>query len=81
LASNVKSRITYKSYISDPFNAVKSVAFDINPDYPKAAIKVLNPPFELERTLDYIYPCYMTIKWKNDAYNPLTIYYNVQNKY
>jgi hypothetical protein len=57
------------------------VAFDINPDYPKAAIKVLNPPFELERTLDYIYPCYMTIKWKNDAYNPLTIYYNVQNKY
>ena len=58
--------------MKDKNKIIKSVSFDINPEYPKSAIKVNNPPFEIEREMQRKFPCNLIIKWK-DNYNDLII--------
>ena len=62
-------------------NVIDSVSFDINPGYPKSAIRVLEVPYELARIMNTEFPCDFIIQW-NKALNwpKLRITYYVQNK-
>ncbi|CAF1238831.1 unnamed protein product [Rotaria sordida] len=57
------------------------VSFDINPGYPKSAIRVSKAPYELVRIMNLEFTCYFIIQW-NKALNwpKLRITYHVQNK-
>eukprot|EP01063_Lacrimia_lanifica_P034469 TRINITY_DN6378_c0_g3_i2.p1 TRINITY_DN6378_c0_g3~~TRINITY_DN6378_c0_g3_i2.p1 ORF type:complete len:978 (+),score=201.30 TRINITY_DN6378_c0_g3_i2:57-2990(+) len=60
-------------------DAIKRVDFDINPRYPKSAVKVTSPPFTLERTMSTRFPCNMTIHWKDSSLPPLTLFYTIRH--
>jgi hypothetical protein len=58
---------------------VASVAFDINPAFPKSAVRVAKPPFELARTMESCFPCDMHITWAPSVGLPkLVIGYTIQ---
>ncbi|KAH3745474.1 Kinesin motor domain [Pelomyxa schiedti] len=60
---------------------VSSVSFNINPDFPKSAIRVTEPPFQLERTMASLFPCDMLVQWRPDLSLPkLNIAYQVQQE-
>ncbi|KAL0484188.1 kinesin-like protein [Acrasis kona] len=62
-------------------NIISQVHFDINPEYPKSAVKVLQSPFELERTMAEKFPCNMTVVWnKSLHWPPLEIPYTIQHE-
>eukprot|EP01062_Namystynia_karyoxenos_P057832 TRINITY_DN489_c5_g1_i1.p1 TRINITY_DN489_c5_g1~~TRINITY_DN489_c5_g1_i1.p1 ORF type:complete len:1110 (+),score=222.31 TRINITY_DN489_c5_g1_i1:69-3398(+) len=66
---------------TSPSTWIQRVDFDINPDYPKAAIRVSSPgPFLLSRTMSTRFPVYMTVHWQQSLnLPPLTILHNIQH--
>lgn len=62
-------------------NIIDTVSFDINPGYPKSAIRVSQPPYELIRTMNAEFVCNLIIQWNKTLNWPnLKITYDVQNK-
>ena len=60
--------------------AIKTAEFNINPRYPKAAVKVTTAPFTLERTMISKFPCHMTVKWADTTLAPVLIPYYVAHE-
>ena len=62
-------------------NVLDIVSFDINPQYPKSAIRVSGAPYELVRVMNLEFTCDFIVQW-NKALNwpKLRITYHVQNK-
>eukprot|EP01105_Mastigella_eilhardi_P008055 TRINITY_DN1988_c0_g1_i1.p1 TRINITY_DN1988_c0_g1~~TRINITY_DN1988_c0_g1_i1.p1 ORF type:complete len:403 (-),score=74.64 TRINITY_DN1988_c0_g1_i1:32-1240(-) len=59
---------------------IRWVAFDINPSYPKSAVRVQSHPFELSRTMADAFPCDMLVEWRADLHWPqLRIGYTIQH--
>ena len=56
-------------------NQIQYVTFNINPAYPKSAVKVSEAPFELTRTMVNGFPCDMTIYWKTNRPSVKIEYY------
>ena len=44
---------------------ISRVEFDINPRFPKSAIKVMSPPYTLQRTMALAFSCNIAIRWKD----------------
>ncbi len=70
-------------------NAIKSVGFNINPDYPKLAPRVSSAPFEITRTMRSHFPadmlielnpaCYPADAAKKKDFNKMRIGYIIQH--
>ncbi|CAF1315724.1 unnamed protein product [Adineta ricciae] len=75
-------RYEYTAYVKcKTKNIIENVSFDINPGYPKSAIRVSDAPYELVRIMNAEFVCDFLIRW-NKALNwpKLRITYYVQNK-
>eukprot|EP00755_Sulcionema_specki_P017277 Sspe_Gene.11089::Locus_3738_Transcript_2_2_Confidence_0.750_Length_3089::g.11089::m.11089/K10395/KIF4_21_27; kinesin family member 4/21/27 len=68
-----------KRALPDKGRIIARVDFDINPSYPKAAIKVAKAPFTLTRTMASLFPCNMTVRWAESSFPPVTIPYTVSH--
>ena len=80
--SSSSQRYEYTAFVKcKTKNVVESVSFDINPQYPKSAIRVSEAPYELVRIMNLEFTCDFIIRW-NKALNwpKLRIIYHVQNK-
>ncbi|CAF4048170.1 unnamed protein product [Rotaria sordida] len=80
--SSSSQRYEYTAYVEcKTTNVIDSVSFDINPGYPKSAIRVSKAPYELVRIMNLEFTCHFIIQW-NKALNwpKLRITYHVQNK-
>ena len=81
-ASSSSQRYEYTAYVMcKTRDVIDSVSFDINPAYPKSAIRVSEAPYELVRRMNLEFTCDFIIQW-NKALNwpRLRITYYVQNK-
>jgi hypothetical protein len=80
--SSSSQRYEYTAYVKcKTKNVIDSVSFDINPGYPKSAIRVSEAPYELVRIMNSEFTCDFIIQW-NKALNwsKLRITYYVQNR-
>lgn len=80
--SSSSQRYEYTAFVKCKTpNVIDSVSFDINPGYPKSAIRVSEAPYELVRIMNGEFPCDLIIQW-NKALNwpKLRITYYVQNE-
>eukprot|EP01059_Diplonema_ambulator_P019726 TRINITY_DN33370_c0_g1_i1.p1 TRINITY_DN33370_c0_g1~~TRINITY_DN33370_c0_g1_i1.p1 ORF type:complete len:987 (+),score=103.96 TRINITY_DN33370_c0_g1_i1:76-2961(+) len=75
--SKVEKGKSYKNKLVKP--SITRVDFNINPRYPKSAVRVTTAPFELTRTMASKFPCDMTIRW-SDTLPPTTIPYTIQHQ-
>lgn len=80
--SSSSQRYEYTAYVKcKTKNVIDSVSFDINPEYPKSAIRVSEAPYELVRTMSLEFTCDFIIQWNKTLNCPkLRITYYVQNK-
>eukprot|EP00164_Ancoracysta_twista_P001166 GFYU01001533.1.p1 GENE.GFYU01001533.1~~GFYU01001533.1.p1 ORF type:complete len:1074 (+),score=199.66 GFYU01001533.1:124-3345(+) len=61
-------------------SAIARVDFDINPDFPQYAVKVLKKPFELQRTMASRFPCSMTVHFvSSSGLPPVRIPYEIRH--
>jgi predicted esterase len=81
-SSSSSQRYEYTAYVKcNTTNVIDSVSFDINPEYPKSAIRVSKPPYELVRIMNSEFTCDFIIEWNKMLNWPkLRITYYVQNK-
>ena len=81
-ASSTSQRYEYVAFVRcKTNNIIDCVSFDINPDYPKSAIRVSAPPYQLIRTMNAEFTCDFIIQWNRALSWPkLRITYYVQNK-
>ncbi|CAF0917669.1 unnamed protein product [Adineta steineri] len=81
-SSSSGQRYEYIAYIKcKTKNMIDNVSFDINPEYPKSAIRVCQPPYELVRIMNLEFTCHFIIQWNKTLNWPkLRIMYHVQNK-
>ena len=80
--SSSSQRYEYIAFVQcQTKNVIDSVSFDINPGYPKSAIRVCQHPFQLVRIMNAEFTCHFIIQW-NKLFNwpKLRITYSVQNK-
>ena len=71
-----------RTCFTDAGRALTRVEFDINPDFPKAAIKVTSPPFTLERSMAMRYSCNLRLYFADGVglpVEPLVIPYEVEH--
>ncbi|CAF1378387.1 unnamed protein product [Rotaria sp. Silwood1] len=82
LSSSSSQRYEYTAYVKcKTTNVIDSVSFDINPEYPKSAIRVSKAPYELIRIMNLEFTCHFIIQWNKVLNWPkLRITYHVQNK-
>ena len=60
--------------------SITRVEFDINPDFPKSAVRVNAPPFILQRTMASLFPCDMTVTFEPTlCLPPLRIPYTISH--
>lgn len=80
--SSTSQRYEYTAYVKcKTQNVIDSVSFDINPDYPKSAIRVSGAPYQLVRIMGIEFTCDLIIQWNKVLNWPkLRITYYVQNK-
>eukprot|EP00759_Apiculatamorpha_spiralis_P029206 PhF_6_TR31482/c0_g1_i1/m.46283/K10395/KIF4_21_27; kinesin family member 4/21/27 len=64
----------------EPKRCISRVEFNINPDFPKSAVKVTASPYVLDRTMASAFPCDMTIYFE-DSYKipPITLPYTIHH--
>jgi hypothetical protein len=81
-SSSSSQRYEYTAYVKcKTKNVIDSVSFDINPEYPKSAIRVSEAPYELVRIMNLEFTCDFVIQWNKTLNWPkLRITYHVQNK-
>eukprot|EP00732_Lithocolla_globosa_P002709 Lithocolla_globosa_v1_NODE_1876_length_2280_cov_11.819775.p1 type:complete len:553 gc:universal NODE_1876_length_2280_cov_11.819775:1751-93(-) len=65
--------------LPDKSTLLRRVDFNINPEYPSSAIKVLKQPFTLARVMNREYPCNITVYWNSNLkQKPLQIPFTVK---
>jgi hypothetical protein len=66
---------------ASPGRMVTRVEFNINPDFPKSAVKATAPPFTLQRTMATQFTCAMTVVFAEAlGVPPVTIPYHVRHQ-
>ncbi|CAF4671435.1 unnamed protein product, partial [Rotaria sp. Silwood2] len=80
--SSSSQRYEYTAYVKcKTKNLIDSVSFDINPEYPKSAVRVSEAPYELVRIMHSEFTCDFIIQWNKVLNWPkLRITYHVRNK-
>eukprot|EP00760_Papus_ankaliazontas_P004670 PhM_4_TR12018/c0_g1_i1/m.105237/K10395/KIF4_21_27; kinesin family member 4/21/27 len=65
----------------DPKRVIARVEFNINPDFPKSAVKVTAPgPFKLARTMASAFPCDMFVYFDDKSgIPPVTVPYTIEH--
>ncbi len=61
-------------------SAISKVEFDINPQYPKSAVRVTKSPFVLARCMASRFPCNMKVMWKNKILPDIKFQHQIQHE-